>query len=67
MSPKTQNLNELLNRLGTDRDCGLSQAAVEKKAPVGERTNIVFSGCSVTYGAALAVVTATGMQTEMGK
>lgn len=67
MSPETQNLNELLNRLETDRDCGLSQAAVEKKAPVGERTNIVFSGCSVTYGTAFAVVAATGMKTEMGK
>ena len=42
-------------------------AAVEEKAPLGDRHNMVFSGCSVTYGTATAVVTATGMDTEMGK
>ncbi len=40
---------------------------VHEKAPLGDRTNMVFSGCSVTYGTATAVVTATGMDTEMGK
>ena len=44
-----------------------ADAVVEEKAPLGDRSNMVFSGCSVTYGTALAVVTATGMNTEMGK
>lgn len=36
-------------------------------APLGDRSNMVFSGCSITYGTAAAIVTATGMDTEMGK
>ncbi len=44
-----------------------ADAVVDEKVPLGDRSNMVFSGCSVTYGTALAVVTATGMDTEMGK
>ncbi|MBQ8416095.1 MAG: calcium-translocating P-type ATPase, PMCA-type [Clostridia bacterium] len=44
-----------------------AEAEVDTKAPLGDRHNMVFSGCSITYGTALAVVTATGMDTEMGK
>ena len=44
-----------------------ADALVEEKAPLGDRSNMVFSGCSVTYGTATAVVTGTGMDTEMGK
>ncbi len=40
---------------------------VEENAALGDRTNMVFTGCSVTYGTATAVVTGTGMNTEMGK
>ena len=44
-----------------------ANAEVADNAAIGDRTNMVFSGCSITYGTALAVVTATGMDTEMGK
>ena len=44
-----------------------ADAEVLEKAPLGDRCNMVFSGCSVTYGTATAVVTATGMDTEMGR
>ena len=40
---------------------------VKENAPIGDRTNMVFSGCSITYGTALALVVHTGMDTEMGK
>ena len=44
-----------------------ARAEVKEKASVGDRSNMVFSGCSLTYGSATAVVTGTGMNTEMGK
>ncbi len=40
---------------------------IEGEAPLAERGNMVFSGSLVTYGRALVVVTATGMNTEIGK
>ena len=44
-----------------------ADALVEVDAPLGDRLNMVYSGCSVTYGSAVAIVTQIGMDTEMGK
>lgn len=37
------------------------------EVPLGDRTNMVFSGSFVTYGRGKAVITDTGMQTETEK
>lgn len=40
---------------------------ISKEVPLGDRVNMVFSGSLVTYGRAMVVITATGMNTEIGK
>ncbi len=35
--------------------------------PLGDRVNMVFSGCLVTAGNGVAIVTETGMETQIGK
>ena len=40
---------------------------LEEEVPLADRLNMVYSGTLVTYGRAEVVVTATGMNTEMGK
>lgn len=40
---------------------------IEEKTPLGDRTNMVYAGTTITKGRATAVVTSIGSNTEIGK
>jgi P-type Ca2+ transporter type 2C len=42
-------------------------ASITDEVPLGDRQNMVFSGTAATYGHGKAIVTATGMRSEMGR
>jgi Ca2+-transporting ATPase len=44
-----------------------AEILLPEDAPLGDRINLVFSGTEVVQGRATALVTGTGMQTELGK
>ncbi len=45
----------------------LEMAAGAKDVPLGDRKNMVYMGSTVVYGRGVVVITATAMDTEMGK
>lgn len=52
---------------GESTNVDKSVTQLEGEVPLGDRINMVYSGSLVTYGRAVVVVTATGMNTEIGK
>ena len=45
----------------------LNLSAGQNEVPLGDRKNMCYMGSTVVYGRGKAVITATGMDTEMGK
>lgn len=52
---------------GESTNVDKTDAVLEGELPLADRMNMVYSGTLVTYGRANVFVTATGMETEMGK
>src|SRR6516225_2703828 len=42
-------------------------AVIAEEVPLGDQSNMIFSGTSITYGHGRAVITATGMDTQIGR
>lgn len=52
---------------GESTNVDKSEEALEGDVALADRVNMVYSGSLVTYGRAVAVVTGTGMDTEIGR
>ena len=52
---------------GESANIDKQEAALEEEVALADRTNMVYSGSLVAYGRATVLVTATGMNTEIGK
>ena len=50
-----------------EKTVDMLQASEGEEVPLGDRRNMVYMGTSVVYGRGVAVITGTGMKTEMGK
>ena len=55
-------INEILENLMEK-----STESIEGDASIGDRVNMAFASCSVTYGRGRGIVVATGTDSEMGK
>lgn len=44
-----------------------SSDPIEKEVLINDRTNMIYSGCNIINGKIVALVTATGMNTELGR
>lgn len=53
--------------LPVTKEINALESADGKDVPLGDRKNMVYMGSTVVYGRGAAVITATGMDTEMGK